>query len=86
MADIVEDFLARLVQHVPNIPAETRARLEQETRQHWGGTETYVGKRLSRSTRTSLVAHGLRQQVPLREVFEKAGVPRRTGYRILGSK
>ena len=86
MADIVDDFLARLVQHLPDAPFEVRHQIESSLRQAWGGTEPYVGKRISRATRTSLVAHGLRQARPLSEVFAIAGVPRRTGFRILGSK
>jgi hypothetical protein len=86
MADIVDDFLQRLAAHIPNTPPEVCAQLEGQLRQTWGGTEPYVGKRLSRVTRTTLLAHGLRQQKPLREVFAMAGVARRTGYRILGSK
>lgn len=86
MADIVDDFLTRLVQHVPSVPLDTRVQLESGLRQAWGGTEPYVGKRLSRITRTTLVAQGLRQSVPLGEAFARAGVARRTGYRILASK
>lgn len=86
MADIVDDFLTRLVQHVPGVPPEARVELESGLRQTWGGTEPYVGKRMSRVTRTSLVAQGLRQARPLGEVFAAAGVARRTGYRILSAK
>lgn len=86
MADIVDDFLTRLQQHIPDAPLEIRHQLETGLRQAWGGTEPYVGKRISRSTRTGMVAHGLRQSRPLSEVFAQAGVPRRTGYRILSSK
>ena len=86
MADIVDDFLTRLQQHIPNTPPEVRVQLETGLRQAWGGTEPYVGKRISRVTRTFLVDHGLRQSRPLAEVFAQAGVGRRTGYRILGSK
>lgn len=86
MADIVEDMLKRLAQHAPDLSVETRARLEQETRLHWGGSEVYVAKRISRSTRTSLLAHGLREQLPLREAFAKAGTSRSTGYRLLSRK
>lgn len=86
MADIVDDFLARLAQHVPGVPAETRAQIESGIRQSWGGTEPYVGKRLSIVTRKQIVALGLQRQLPLREVFAQAGVARRTGYRILSSK
>lgn len=86
MADIVDDFLTRLVQHVPGVPHEARVQLESGLRQAWGGTEPYVGKRMSRITRTTLVAQGLRQARPLGEVFATAGVARRTGYRILAGK
>ena len=86
MADIVDDFLSRMATYIPDAPAEVRYQIESSIRQTWGGTEPYVGKRISRTTRTSMVAHGLRQARPLSEVFAQAGVPRRTGYRILGSK
>lgn len=86
MADIVDDFLQRLAQHIPDAPLDVRVKIESSIRQTWGGTEPYVGKKLSRITRTTLVSHGLRQSRPLGEVFLQAGVPRRTGYRILGSK
>lgn len=86
MADIVEDFLNRLAQHAPGIPPETRVRLEQDVRQQWGGSEVYVGKRLSIVTRTTMVSLGLRQQRPIREVFAQAGIARATGYRILGRR
>lgn len=86
MADIVDDFLTRLQQHIPDTPPEVRYQLESTLRQSWGGTEPYVGKRISRTTRVSLVAHGLRHAKPLAEVFAQAGVARRTGYRILRSK
>lgn len=86
MADIVDDFLTRLVQHVPSVPHEARVQLESGLRQAWGGTEPYVGKRMSRVTRTNLVAQGLRQARPLGEVFATADVSRRSGYRILAGK
>ena len=86
MPDIVDDFLSRLQQLVPNLPPDAPVQLEKTLRQQWGGTEPYVGKRLSRVTRTTLVSAGLRQSKTLKEVFAQAGVARRTGYRILGSK
>lgn len=90
MADIVDDFLTRLVRHVPDLPIETRLRLERDIRSHHGGTRAGdVAKGvdgLSRSTRTLIVSLGLRHQKPLREVFAQAGVSRATGYRILQSK
>ena len=86
MADIVDDFLTRLAQHVPNAPIELRATIERDLRTAWGGSKPYVAKQLNRTTRTTLLAHGLRQQRPMSEVFAQAGVSRTTGYRLLGSK
>jgi len=86
MADIVDDFLTRLQQIVPDLPADAPAKLESSLRQKWGGTEPYVGKRINRGFRASLVALGLRQQRPMSEIFQLAGVSRRTGYRILSGK
>jgi hypothetical protein len=86
MADIVDDFLQRLQQHIPDVAPDVRLQIESSIRHTWGGTEPYVGKRISRITRTSLIAHGLQRQRPLSEVFAQAGVARRTGYRILKAK
>ena len=60
--------------------------LEIGSRQAWGGGKPYVAKQLNRTTRTTLLAQGLRQQRPLSEVFAQAGVSRTTGYRLLGRK
>lgn len=86
MADIVDDFLQRLQQHVPNLPADVAPALERTLRAQWGGTEPYVGKRLSITTRVRLVAGNLQKSQSLKECFAQAGVSRRTGYRILGKK
>ena len=86
MVDIVDDFLQRLAQHLPDTPPEVRLTLEREVRSEWGGNKTYVAQKFSRVTRTGLVATGLRQRKSLKECFEYAGVSRRTGYRLLGAK
>ena len=86
MADIVDDFLTRLQQHIPNLPEHVPLQIERDIRANWGGNKPYVAKQVSRITRTKLVANGLRQGMPLGECFAQAGVARRTGYRILGSK
>lgn len=86
MADIVDDFLLRLQQQVPDLPADVAPKLERTLRAQWGGTEPYVGKRLSISTRTRLVANGLQKSRSLKECFAQAGVSSRTGYRILKRK
>lgn len=86
MADIIDDFLERLQQHLPDLPADVPPKLEQALRAQWGGTEPYVGKRLSIQTRTRLVAVGLQKTRSLKDCFAQAGVPTRTGYRILRRK
>ena len=90
MADIVDDFLTRLQQHIPELPIDTRLNIEREIRHHHGGTRAGdiakgIGG-LSRSTRSFVTGLALRQQQPLPEVFRAAGVSRATGYRYLSSK
>lgn len=90
MVDIVDDFLMRLERHVPNLPIDSRLKLEREIRHELGGTRAGdIAKGidgLSKKTRTFIVGLGLRHQKPMREIFAQAGVSRRTGYRILGGK
>lgn len=86
MADIVDDFLQRLSQAIPDASPEIRYQIETSIRQSWGGAKPYVAKRVGLSTRKALIGHALRQARPLAEVFAQAGVSRRTGYRILASK
>lgn len=86
MADIVDDFLTRLQQHVPNAPLEVRATLERDLRTAWGGSKPYVAKQLNRTTRMSILANGLQQKRPLQEIFAQAGVCRRAGFYLLSSK
>ena len=90
MADIVDDFLTRLAQHVPDLPLDARINLERDIRTHHGGTRAGdIAKGvdgLSKSPRTFIVSMGLRHQKPMREIFASAGVSRSTGYRILRSR
>ena len=90
MADIVDDFLTRLVRHAPDLPLDTRISLERDIRHHHGGTRAGdIAKGvdgLSRTTRTFIVSMGLRHQKPMREIFAAASVSRSTGYRILRGK
>lgn len=90
MADIVDDFLTRLVRHVPDLPVDTRLKLERDIRHHHGGTRAGdIAKGidgLSKSTRTFVVSMGLRHKQPMREIFAQASVSRSTGYRILRGK
>lgn len=90
MADIVDDFLTRLVRHAPDLSIDTRLNLEREIRREHGGTRAGdIAKGidgLSKSTRTFIVGLGLRHGQPMREIFAKASVSRSTGYRMLRSK
>ncbi len=85
MADIVDDFIQRLRAIVPDVPAHAVQQLEAQTRQAWGGTEPYVGKRPARQ-RTLQIGEGLRAQKSLGQVFEEAGIKRRQGYYLLGRR
>lgn len=85
MADIVDDFLQRLAQLAPDIPKSTLQTLEIQSRQAWGGTEPYVGKRPTMRN-TVKIGEALRAAKPLSSVFSDAGVSRAQGYRVLGRR
>lgn len=87
--DIVDDFLTRLAKHVPDLPIETRLKLEQETRKHWGGNRAEVAKGiggLSRTTRRWVIEHSLRRGDPLSEIFKNSNLHRATIFRTLSRK
>ena len=96
MADIVDDFLQRLAAHVPaDVASQVAPKLEAEIRQHWGGTDRhYIRKHakgaipahLRAQQRTQALATGLQQGQPLADLFQQAGIPRRTGFRLLQRK
>lgn len=86
MADIVDDFLGRLAALVPTVDPLAATRLEQDLRQAWGGGETYVGKRLSTSTRQRILESGLRHQRQLGTIIGAPGLSRSTVYRALRKK
>jgi len=86
MADIVDDFLQRLAAMAPELSADVVPALEAQLRQHWGGTEPYVGKRASRNTLVMRIGAGLRERKPLGQVFQDAGVSRATGFRLLNRR
>lgn len=83
MADIVQDFMQRLAQLAPEVPAQTLQRLEVGIRQDWGGTEPYVAKRSSPKVKAAKLGEAMQSRQPLAKCFEAAGVSRRTGYRLL---
>lgn len=86
MVDIVDDFLCRLQQHIPDAAPEVRFAIETSIRKEWGGNKPYVRQAPSMELRTFMVANGLRHAKPLADIFKSAGVSRRTGYRILSRK
>jgi hypothetical protein len=90
MADLLNDFLVRLQQHVPDlterVSPDVLLKVESEMRHVRKGDWAYVGQKVSRFTRISMVARGLQQKLPLNENFANAGISRATGYRYLSSK
>lgn len=82
MADIVDDFLARLIALTPGFSSEIAARLEVDIRQHWGGTEPYVAKRPAARHQLA-IGQALAQGQPLAAAVSAAAVSRAQGYRIL---
>ena len=86
MVSFVQDLMGRIKSEIPDAQPEALARIEVGVCRDWGGNNPYVIKKPTSATRIQMVSAGLRQQRPLAEVFAQAGVSRRTGYRILGSK
>lgn len=83
MADIVDDFLARLKLHIPDATADRLVALEVEFRQQWGGCDRlYVAKRPGLLKQTRL-GSALARGDNIETAFASAGVSRRHGYRIL---
>ena len=83
MADIVQDFMQRLAQLAPEVPAQTLQRREVGIRQDWGGTEPYVAKRPSVKVKAVKLGEAMQSRQPLSTCFTVAGVSRSTGYRLL---
>ena len=83
--DIVSDFLVRLQQLAPELPTQTRERLEADIRRDWGGSEPYVAKRPARVHAIKL-GEALRNHKPLAQCFADQGISRRHGYRLIGGK
>lgn len=93
MTDIIDDILARFTQYLPDVPLDVRLKVEAESRQIWGGSTiqktTYVEKGIrgyGKETRAMLVALGLQQRKPLRQIVHDVGISNRTSFRMLGKK
>jgi len=94
MADIVDDFLTRLSTLAPEVAGQVGPTLEAQIRSQWGGTDRgYIRKNAADRTpaaragqRTAALAAGLQQGQSLGDLFAQAGVPLRTGFRLLSRK
>lgn len=81
MADIVDDFMARLLAVSPGL-AETAPMLEAELRRQWGGCEVYIAKRPGQF-RQMVIGNALATGHTVAEAVAAAGVSRARGYQIL---
>jgi antitoxin component of RelBE/YafQ-DinJ toxin-antitoxin module len=93
MTDIIDDFLSRIANHVPDLPFDVRLRVESDLRHTWGGSTiqktTYVEKGIrgyGKETRAMLVSMGLQQRKPLRQITKDIGVYPSTVFRMLNRK
>lgn len=79
MADIVTRLITLMQEHGPQ-EAERRVRFE------FGGTEVYVGKgrAVASQQREQALVAALRAAPDIKTACAQAGVPLRTGWRILG--
>lgn len=82
MADIVDDFIRRLVSMSPGLAETVAPMLEAELRRQWGGTEPYVAKRPGQ-WRQLVVGQALSEGQPLAQAIARAGIGPRQGYRVL---
>jgi hypothetical protein len=85
MADIVDDFIRRLLALSPGLADTVAPMLEAELRRQWGGTEPYVAKRPTQ-WRQLVIGQALREGQPVADAVAKAGIKRAAGYRILGRR
>jgi hypothetical protein len=82
-ADLIDDFLSRLSQHLPQTQGQ-QARLEADLRQHWGGSNgSYIRKTIGTARKTKAIGHALQSGQPLDQAIAAVQVSRRTAYRYL---
>ncbi len=84
MADIVDDFMTRLLQISPGL-TETAPMLEAELRRQWGGCEVYVAKRPGQF-RQMVIGNALATGHSVAEAVAAAGVSQRHGFRVLAQR
>jgi hypothetical protein len=85
VADIVDDFMSRLVAVSPNLNESLVAMLEAEMRRQWGGHEVYVAKRPGQ-WRQVVIGQALATGHTVAEAVAAAGVSQRHGYRVLAQR
>jgi hypothetical protein len=84
MADVLDDIVLRLIE--AGCPVESVKRVERETRQIWGGDDAYIGKRTVEMKASAVGAALCVAGTSIAEAFANAGVPRRTGFRLLNRR
>lgn len=82
MADIVDDFMSRLLAISPGLAEGIAPMLEAELRRQWGGDTVYVAKRPSQ-WRTLVIGQALASGSSVDQAISQAGVRRSRGYQIL---
>lgn len=83
MADLVDDFLQRLIEHCPELPKEKLLTVERAVRDEWGGSTPYIGKGSPSARKEQRLAQALAEGRSLPGAFIAAGVCRRMGYYML---
>lgn len=81
--DIILDMIARLRSMEPEFPADKAARLEQELRRDWAGTEPYVPAepRQNRAARVEAALNDMHHGISQEDVLHRYGLSRATLYR-----
>lgn len=81
----VDELLEVLEARCPSASPAERREFERDIRQRWGGDRVYIDKATAAGKAQRLGA-ALAAGASLREAIEKAGLSRRSGYRVLSKK
>lgn len=87
-SDIIQDMIARLCALQPDFPLDKAARLEQELRRDWAGTEPYIAATTAedRAARLAAALQAVQQGKPASAACKQHGVPRASLYRALEAR
>jgi hypothetical protein len=83
--DIVDAFMRCLLEEAPETPAVAVRAIAKRLRTEWGGREVYVLKRAV-DARVERLGTALAGAESLGHAMKAAGLPRRTGHRLLKRK